>query len=155
MKATTMSLTSLNTARAANEGRPMNVLHPEKRTPLQWGAGDEKQNVSIMLLGKDSNTFIQAEEANRDETMANMTEGAKFSSAEQRLKGAEILASCTTGWSGVPQGWLDGTNNEEPAEFSRANAIKLYMNPGVTWVRDQVDKFVGTRANFLTASPGA
>lgn len=154
MKATTMSLTSLNTAPAANAGRALNVLHPEKRTPLQWGPDGEQQNVVIVLLGKDSNAFIQAEEANRDKTMENMTEGAKFSSAEQRLKGAEILASCTTGWSGIPQGWLDGTDNEQPAEFSCANAIKLYMNPGVAWVRDQVDKFVGTRANFLKASPG-
>ena len=50
MKATTMSLTSLNTAPAANAGRALNVLHPEKRTPLQWGPDGEQQKVAMAGL---------------------------------------------------------------------------------------------------------
>lgn len=145
-----MSLTSLNTAAAANEGRAMPVLHPTDRTPLR---DDKGKPVSITLLGQDSDTFIKAENAARARTMENLSQGAKFSPAASDLQACEALAHCTTDWSGIPKGWLDGTDDETPIKHTAENALALYQNPGVKWLRDQVDKFIANRANFLKASP--
>jgi len=146
-----MSLLSLNTAVAANEGRVMPVLHPDDRTPLTWG--DKKKPLTLTLLGKDSDTFIKADQAMRSKAMALMTKGVKFSAAANDLQVAETLARCTTDWSGIPQGWVDGSNSEEAAECSYENAVALYQNAGVSWLRTQVDEFVGERRNFLTSAP--
>lgn len=142
-----MNLIALNTASAANEGRPMAVLHPDDRTPLTWG--DKKDPLTITLLGKDSDAFIRDEQAARNKAVALATKGVKFSAAAQDRQVAETLAHCTTGWSGVPQGWIDGSEDESPAEFSFENAVALYLNPGVRWLRDQVDEFIAERRHFL------
>ena len=147
-----MSLTSLNTAVAANAGRTMLVLHPTDRTPLTDAKG---RPVTVDLLGRDSDVFVQAENIARNKAVEAIKEGVKFSSAAADLAGAETLARATTGWSGIPKGWIDGTDDETPASFSFQNAVALYSNKGVAWLRDQADKFIGDRANFLSASPKA
>lgn len=142
-----MSLLSLSTATASNEGRAMPVLHPDDRTPLK---GADKKPLTISLLGKDSDTFIQADQASRTKNMATMAKGVKFSAALMDQQVCETLARCTTGWTGIPQGWIDGSASEDPAKFSYDNALALYLNPGIRWLRDQADEFVGERRNFLT-----
>lgn len=144
-----MNLASLNFAEAANEGRPMPLLHPTERTVL---LDADKKPVTINLLGRDSDVFVAAENAARNKAMEQLTGGAKYSAAASDEEMADILAKATTGWSGVPQGWVDGTNDGSPAKFSVAAAKKLYLNRGMRWLRDQADKFVGDRANFLQAS---
>jgi hypothetical protein len=145
-----MSLASLNFATAANEGRVLTVLHPIERTTL---LGADGKPVTITLLGKDSDAFVAAENAARNRAVEQVTSGAKFSAAASDEEAASSLARATTGWSGVVQGWIDGTDDETPAKFSVENARKLYLNRGVKWLRDQADRFVGDRANFLPASP--
>lgn len=145
-----MSLASLNTAAAANEGRTMPVLHPTDRTPLK----DEKgKPVTIDLLGRDSDVFVKAENAARNKAVEGIKEGVKFSSAAADLAGAETLARATTAWSGIPKGWIDGSDDETPVPHTFENAVALYSNKGVAWLRDQADKFIGDRGNFLKASP--
>lgn len=143
-----MNLTDLNFADAADKGAALTLLHPTKRTPLVFG---KSELVQIDLRGQDSDAFIEADNASRERAVEASRNGQKFSAAEADLRGAEILARATTGWRGIPQGWIDGTKDETPAKFSFENAVKLYTNRGVKWVRAQVDAFVGERANFLTA----
>ena len=145
-----MSLASLNFASAANEGRTMTVLHPVERTVL---LDDKGAPVTITLLGRDSDTFIAAENAARNRAVEQIKEGAKFSAAASDEEAAASLARATTGWSGVVQGWIDGTDDNSPAKFSFDAAKKLYLSRGVRWIRDQADKFIGDRANFLPPSP--
>ncbi|MNS58674.1 hypothetical protein D3C72_916010 [compost metagenome] len=145
-----MSLTSLNTASAANEGRVMLVLHPEDRTPL---LDEKKKPVTITLLGRDSDTFIQAENASRNRAMEQLSKNVKFSAAAAEQQTCETLARCTVDWSGIPKGWIDGTDDETAAKLTEESAAALYASTGVKWLRDQVDEFVGTRANFLKRSP--
>lgn len=145
-----MSLAALNTAAAANEGRVLTVLHPTERTPL---VGQNGKPVTITLLGQDSDIFIKAENAARARAMEHLSEGGKFSPAASDLQACEALARCTLDWSNIPKGWIDGTDDETPAKHSHETAVALYQNPGVKWLRDQTDKFIATRSNFLKASP--
>lgn len=55
---------------------------------------------------------------------------------------AAILAKCTVGWKGIV--WEGKT-----LKFSQEEALKLYSNPGLKWLSDQVDRFVHHSANFL------
>ena len=143
-----MGLASLNTAHVANTGAPMIVLHFSDRTPL---IGDDGHPVSITLLGKDSDIFIASEREAQNANVDNMAKGAKWSAAERAHRFAVTLAKCTVGWHNVPQGWIDGTEDEAPAVCNYDNALKLYTNPGYAWVREQADAFVGDRGNFLKA----
>jgi len=145
-----MGLAKLQTAENANSGRKLHLEHPDERTPLFF---DEAKQVpvTLTLLGKDSQAYIKAERTNRNRAVENIKKRVAFSAAEDDRLGSETLARCTTAWEGVPQGWLDGTDDEAPAEFSYENAVKMYENPGVAWVREQADDFIGKRANFLKA----
>lgn len=145
-----MSLASLNTAKAANEGRILTLLHPDDRVPLLDAKG---KPLTITLLGRDSDAFIRAENAARNRTVEGVTSGAKFSAAAADVQACETLARCTVDWSGIPKGWIDGSDDETPIKHSSENAVALYGNPGVSWLREQVDKFIANRANFLKASP--
>lgn len=144
-----MSLLSLNTATASNAGRVMPVLHPDDRTPLTFGK--DKKALTLTLLGKDSDAFIRADQAARNVQMQTLAKGVKYSSAAVDVQISEMLARCTTGWAGIPQGWIDGSDDEKPSEFSYENAVALYSNQGLRWLRDLADEFVGDRRNFLKA----
>lgn len=104
-----------------------------------------------MAIGTSEGSTVFIGPVNR--AVEQVTSGAKFSAAASDEEAAASLARATTGWSGVVQGWVDGTDDEAPAQFSIENARKLYLNRGVKWLRDQADRFVGDRANFLPASP--
>lgn len=145
-----MSLSSRNTSAASNKGRVMMVLDPDDRTPMKTEGGE---TVTITLLGQDSDVFIAATRAARNKQVENLTERVKFSAAEQDRQTAVTLAACTTGWSNIPKGWLTNEDDDTPLPFSRENAEALYEQPGVAWLRVEVDKFIGTRANFLRTSP--
>jgi len=144
-----MNLASLNFAPAANSGAVMTVLHPIDRIPLETDGGDP---VTITLLGRDSDAFIKAETAARQRAMDSLSKGSKVSVTDADRRGCESLARLVTGWQGIPEGWIDGTDSNDPADFSVENAMKLFLNPGVRWIRDQADAFVADRGNFLKAS---
>jgi hypothetical protein len=141
-------LLSLNFADAADEGATMTLVHPKHRTPLMAADGEP---ITIRLLGRDSDAFIAADRDAKNRNFENISEGAKLSQAELDLAYSRALAKCTVAWHGIPQHWIDNSGSAEPAECNPANALKLYENRGVRWVRDQADKFVSDRGNYLKA----
>lgn len=146
-----MSLASLNTSAAANRGAVMTVLHPVDRVPLK---GADTQPITLTLLGRDSDEFTRAERNARKAAREAMVKRQAYSPADEDRMADAALAAATTGWSGIPMAWLEaGGTDETPAPFSAENALKLYGNPGVRWLRDQADEFIGDRANFMKASP--
>lgn len=142
-------LLSLNTGNAANEGRTLHLKHPTSQVPLYFGEGDDKQPITIDLLGQDSDVFIKEERKARAATIERMTKQAKYSPEADDQRTDATLARCTVRWSNIPQGWLDNSNNAEPADFNPANVLKLYSNPGMKWLRLQVDEFIAARSNFF------
>ena len=62
-------------------------------------------------------------------------------------EGNDLLAALTKGWKLVD---LDGNPIDVP--FSQENARELYALTAVAWLRDQVDEYIGDRANFSKAS---
>jgi len=143
------NLSDLNLSDEADHGSKMSVLHPVNRTPLIAADGEP---VTLTLVGTESDIYINTVNKNRDDNIEELRRRAKFSSAADDYKGAKLLAKCTLGWHGIPKGWLDGSKDEDVAEFSYDNAVMLYNNRGVRWLREQADEYIADRSNFLKAS---
>ena len=134
-----MDLDKLDTTEAAEAGVWMPVLHPGNNTPLM----DGETPCQILVVGTDSSRFRKAQRAAADRRIR----GGRFrfaSAEEQEADTLELLSSCTLDWQAID---MDGA----PFPYSKANAKTLYARFG--WIRDQVDRYIGDRANFLPPSP--
>lgn len=135
-----MDLGKLDTRSAADEGAFLHLRHPKTDAPLHDEATGEP--VGITLLGKDSSVYrsIERSQANRRLERLGRTGGAPLTADEIEANTLELLVGCTKNLHHIVLG--------EPLTFSPANAKKLYT-AGPPWIREQVDVFIGTRANFL------
>lgn len=132
-----MDLNKLDLQPVSDEGADMHLEHPVTGERLFNDDGDA---MVIRLIGRDSKRFRakNAQIANRKMAKRNNRNSVE----ELDSDGAELLAACTLGWSGLAL-------NGEPLPFSEQNALKLYTNPGYRWIREQVDTFIADRANFF------
>jgi hypothetical protein len=123
----------------SDEGAELVVLHP--------GTG-ERLDVVIQLAGHDSEAWRRAQHELAASVLKKQKTGDGIAEAfEQRESNtAKVLASVTLGWTGIEE---DG--REVP--FSKSNAVRLYKT--YPWLREQVDRFVGNRANFFRSVESA
>lgn len=122
--------------------RRMPLLHPISRMPLVDTAGRPGW---IEIFSADSAVARAHGAAMAD---ARMKAPAGRASAAA-LDGAQVqfLAALTASWHLVTP---DGAALDVPCDAARA--AMLYAEPGCTWIREQVDAFAGTRANYLPAA---
>lgn len=137
-----MDLNSLNTKSLADEGAEMVIRHPKTDAPVTDEATGEP--VGITLLGQDSAEYRRIAKAQQNRRLERMqrTGNTGATADEIESNALELLVGCTKGWRHVRLG-------EEELPFSAANARRLYTTPGLQWLREQVDAFIGSRANFL------
>ena len=132
-----MDLSKYNLDQYAEIGADMELENPETSEVFYQSNGEP---VTIKLLGKDSKIWRNK---NRE------YQKKRINSAIRRRKGdddlvmsdeevCDILACCTIGWSGIEE---DG----KELEFSYDNALQMYLDHN--WIREQVDMFIGDRAN--------
>lgn len=146
------NLADLDFAETSDSGAPLYLKHPTQGIPLTLGEGDAAVQVVIMLRGRDSQAFIEAGYSQAEKAQETMMELGKLSPPKARdYEQAHALALCVIGWKGVPLGWVEGSRDNDPVEFSYDNALRMFRNRGVRWVREQCQKFVDDRANFLSA----
>lgn len=119
----------------------LELRHPGTGLPLE---NDEGEAMTITLVGIDSSEWRQAQRklTNRRLSLARKGQQSALDADALEEEGIDTLVACTKGWAGIQ---LDG----EPLPFSAENARKLYTR--FVWIREQVDRFVGNRANFTTA----
>lgn len=127
-------LSNLDTGAAAETGAALEILHPVENTPL---------GIKITLAGADSDIYRQTINKSVNKRVQRMKPGQSipFTAEEQEENGLNLLAVCTLSWEGVV---VDG--QELPC--SKENAKSLYRR--FPWIREQVDTFIGDRANFLS-----
>ncbi len=129
-------LNNLSTAKKSDEGSVLEVLHP---------VNDTKLGIKITVVGQDSTIYRSFINKQANSLRQKIMPGRGFmpSSVEKDQEQAtNLLVTCTLGWEGID---LDG--KEYP--FTKENAKALYSNSGFFWLREQVDKFIADRANFL------
>ena len=132
-----MDLTKLNLSTASAEGVQMELLHPVTEVSFD-------PPIHITVVGMDSDRYqkIQREATNKRLKKAQHRGRVRLQVTAEELEqeSIELLAKCILGWENIE--W-----EGEPLKFSLDNAKKLVS---VQWIREQLDAFIGDRANFLT-----
>jgi len=102
----------------------------------------------IRVLGIDSQPMQDQMQRYQDQIMERLKQNARSSSTPEEIeaKSLERLLIATVGWS--ENTMLDG----QPFPFSRDNAKKLYTDPRVPHIREQVERGIVNRVNFLRAN---
>lgn len=119
----------------------MPVKNPKNGKPMM----DGKLAVVIKLAGRDSEIYrkVSRELANkRAEAIRAAGADAQPTDDDLENEALDLLSALTLGWVGIAA-------NGEPYPFSQENARKLYER--LPWLREEVDRFVGNRANFMKA----
>lgn len=148
-----MALASLNTKSAAERGVKIDILNPITGAPL---------GIRFILLGTDSAAYKKAvrdqqtrriEAAKKNRGMASLR-----TPDEAEAEALDILVACTVGWERDvtdDEGTVTGVAPEiernvgEFLPFTPENARMIYADSGYTWLREQVDREIGDRRNFL------
>ena len=135
-------LSEMNLSRSADEGAVMTLYHPVNGEPIIDDTTG--QPWTITLAGQDSERFRKATQANTNRRLS-MRRGRPGQITAQELdnEALELLVACTLSWSGI-------TLELQPLAFEPNNVRKVYRD--FPWVREQVDAFIGDRANFSTPS---
>lgn len=129
-------------ALAAQVDRParMTITHPGTGQPLRDAA--TKEPGWIDLLSLDSEVAQRQNRIIRDRRLS--ARGRKLTAAELDAEAVDLFAALTVGWSLVG---LDGRALDVPC--NTANAAELYGMRELSWLREQVDLFLGERGNWL------
>lgn len=101
------------------------------------------EQLSITVYGPGSKQFQKAQ-ATRNRAILEYVRkgGKKMKDDEQRVLDAEFLAACTNSFNGF--GYKDMTGYEM---FKAA-----YLDPGIGFIAEQINKAVGDWANFTQGS---
>ena len=124
--------TKLDFATKAEEGAVMQVKNP---------LTGEALGATITLIGTDSKAFRDLAKQRATAALKRTKEELENYDSDDEM--SLMLSKCTLAWSGVEEG-------VEAVEFSQENALMMYRK--YRWLRDQVDQFIGDRANFLPSA---
>jgi len=121
-----MKLSELYTTDIHDAGSELTVLDGEgNETPLK-----------IKVAGLDSAVFRSNTKTQQKAYIEALREKKEFDDEDLVIDG---LVSCTIGWRGTDQ------------KFDKVLCKELYLK--APFVKDQVDRFIGERANFTKAKP--
>ena len=128
----TFDLAKLDTAKVAKEGAELRVAHPTTGEDL---------GIIITLIGTDSKTFRDISKSRATASLKKKTREIDLDQNESDA--VDLLAKCTKAWSGI-------TENGKEVAFSYDNAVQLYTK--YLWLREQIDRFMADRSNFLPSA---
>lgn len=135
-----MDILALDPKEQANEGAMLELRDPNGAPMLK----PDGEPVTITLLGTDSDTFQKASNAQTNRHLRS--KGQVLVTAESALSDhINLLAKITVDWDGIGIG-------EPETLFTEDAAKKLYR---VNFIREQVERFIADRGNFIKASPTA
>jgi hypothetical protein len=132
-----LDLSTLDTTKAAEDGATLEVRHPATGEILTQDNGEP---ITITLAGTDSDRFRKAQRANNTRRLRNPRQ---LDGDDIERDGLNSLVLCTLAWSGIA---LDG----QELDCTPANVRQVYQR--LPWLREQADRFVSDRANFLKGS---
>jgi len=126
-----IDLNDLNFEKNAEIGADLELDHPVTGDPT---------GIVIRLAGTDSVAYRRKQREIQTKRIGQLARGKKADYSCTEQDACDLLAACTLGWEGLIEGG-------EPVEFSTQAASDLYARHA--WIREQVDMFVGDRANFF------
>lgn len=134
---------ALDTVTSATCGVPMRIVGPTG-APVRAADGTY---VSVFLMGTDSDAYRRRANEAVLERMERAKSGRQVEMSdleEAEEKALSLVVDCTVGWDGV----YDTEGALVP--FTRENVRSFYK--AFPAAREQADRFIADRANFLPAS---
>lgn len=128
-----------DTVNLADKGAAMEVEGPNGVVPRK---PDGSAAMVIVVLGADSSAFRKAQNRNLNKRLAKRN--VKMTAEELEAETIDLLAEVTVSWEGFV-----GADNQ-PIACNRQNAAALYRK--YPFIREQADRFINERANFLPKS---
>lgn len=119
----------------ADDGAVLSLVHPETEEVIE--------GMTITLLGQDSKVYRKLQMGKQQAALNRMAKGKKAIDLDaEKLSedSIEDLVKLTTAWTGFA---LDGKD----LELTPDNARMVYNE--WSWIKEQVQEFVGNRANFF------
>lgn len=138
------NLNNFNVVEKANKGTVLDLLDPftgEVMTDEGEKIGDKKniKPLYLRLLGSDSDVYRNAIKRRFERSQNKKKQ--KLDLDDAQLKGAELLAKCTT------ECYL--IEDDKAVECTQSEMIRLYLK--YPWLREQAEEFMGERSNFMTS----
>lgn len=115
------------------------LKHPTSGDDLM----DGENAVSIELYGTASKQYRNAVTAMHNRAMRRKAKKQEPTAEQIQEEAVNLLVACSAGAANLT---VDGEAVGSEDSFRR-----LYSNPRLSWVRDQVDEALGNTANFLSA----
>lgn len=100
--------------------------------------GEYLPDIEITITGHDSAAFKNAIKTRAKAQLARTKKEIDLDANER--DNIEVLAQCTTEWTGISEGGKE-------LIYSFENAVKLYTKYG--WIKEQIDSAISDRANFF------
>lgn len=140
-----MNLADFDIVAKANAGTTLKLTSPfDGEVIIDERNKDKHQPWTITILGSDSDLFRKAQMRNQEKVLDGYARNKKKKTdlTEARIKGAELVARCTTGCHLV-----DEKNND--VKFSIDGMVKLYMK--YPWMLEQVENHMSDRSVLMTS----
>ena len=128
-------LSTLNTARCADEGIKINLRHPETNEVLPpW----------VRIKGADSEAYQRVSDASLNEVFKQIAKTGKVTrtAVDTREERIDSVCSMITEWGEFSQ-------NGNVLECTDDNKKAFFGDRGYGWALDQVEVQIKDRANFL------
>lgn len=107
------------------------ILHP--------GTG-VSTGIRINVVGPDSDLYRKVDSRIKNANLLAAQRRGKITAEVLDAGGLDLLVGVTVGWEGV-------VFSGQPLEFTEENVRQVYTD--FRFIREQVDEFVGQRANFF------
>jgi hypothetical protein len=134
-----IDLSVFDTKTQADQGIELEILHIKTGKPTGF---------RIRVLGEDSAVMQERVRAYREQVLESSRVAMRGTRTHEDIEseGIERLVIATVGWT------EGATFFGEAFPFSRENARKLYTDPRIPEIREQVERGMAKRANFLPAN---
>jgi hypothetical protein len=130
------STPDLDMTAASTRGADCHIEHPFTGVPLYFGEDEDREPVTIRILGQDSREFRAMVSAAANSS----TKQKAFDVDSAEARAVDLLSGLVTGWRGIE--W-DG----KPLDCTRENVRMLLLK--FPPIRTQLDAFIADRANFF------
>jgi len=134
-----MNLSEINLSEKSGAGSVMELEHPVTGEKLMEG----KKPMTITLAGTDSKAYRRKQREMQNRRLNKLSKGRKVNFGTTDDDDCELLAACTLSWDNL-------SDDNGKIEYSNDAAVALYLKHA--WIREQVDEFIGDRANFFTVA---
>jgi hypothetical protein len=141
-----MDLSQLNVVEKANEGTVLELLNPFDGEPLtdEGEKVADKKNIKplyLRLLGSDSDVYRKAMNRRLEKNINKKNKNKNIDLDDAKLKGAELLAKCTT------ECYL--IEDEKAVVCTPAEMTRLYLK--YPWLQEQAENHMADRSNLMTS----